>query len=101
MEESALDNILDSVLRRAALTDALNKIDIDYDKYVLAMDTPGSTDRNGYIDAIRRENIEYFVQKIKAADTSDNLSIPVQFVTKHELQLNCLHFYHLLSFRGG
>ena len=81
MEESALDNILDSVLRRAALTDALNKIDIDYDKYVLAMDTPGSTDRNGYIDAIRRENIEYFVQKIKAADTSDNLSIPVQFVT--------------------
>jgi hypothetical protein len=37
VEESALDNILDSVLKRAALTDALNEIEIDYAKYEAAI----------------------------------------------------------------
>ena len=81
LEESALDNILDSVLRRAALTDALTEIGVDYNKYVAAMDNLASPDRNGYIDALRKANVEYFVQKIAEADEKDNLSAPFNLVT--------------------
>ena len=81
LEESALDNILDSVLKRAALTDALAEINIDYEKYVAAIDNLASPDRNGYIDALRKANIEYFVKQLADADTKDDFSKPFNLVT--------------------
>jgi hypothetical protein len=81
VEESALDNILDSVLKRAALTDALKEIDIDYAKYEAAINNPSSPDRGAYIDAIRKANVEYFMAEIEKADNEKKLSKPVQFVS--------------------
>ena len=81
VEESALDNILDSVLKRAALTDALKELGIDYEKYEVAINNTASPDRNAYIDAIRKANVEYFMAEIEKADDENKLSKPVQFVS--------------------
>ena len=78
VEESALNNILTSVLKRAALTDALTAIGIEYDKYAMAMENTASPDRNGYIDAIRKANVSYFVQQLANTDAA---SKPVQLVS--------------------
>ena len=101
VEESALDNILTSVLKRAALTDALKAIDIEYDKYAAAMENAGSPDRNTYIDAIRKANIAYFIQQLSAADSKGDLSKPVQLVTTSDASSAVSEFVKFIQSAEG
>ncbi len=101
VEESALDNILTSVLKRAALTDALDKIGIEYDKYAMAMETAGSPDRNTYIDAIRKANVSYFVQELEKADAKNDLSKPVQLVTTADASAAVSEFVKFIQSAEG
>ena len=101
VEESALDNILTSVLKRAALTDALSVIDIDYNKYVAAIENAASPDRNGYIDAIRKANIAYFVKELEKADTDNNLSKPLQLVTTSDASAAVSEFSKFIQSAEG
>jgi len=101
VEESALDNILSSVLKRAALTDALNAIDIDYNKYEAAMENTASPDRNGYIDAIRKANIAYFAKELEKADVDNNLSDPFQIVTTSDASALVIEFSKFIQSKEG
>ena len=101
VEESALDNILSSVLKRAALTDALKEVNIDYDKYVAAINNTSSPDRGAYIDAVRKANIVYFMAEIAKADTDKNLSSPVQFVSTTDASAAVAEFVKFIQSAEG
>ena len=78
VEESELDNILTSVLKRAALTEALKPLDIDYAEYVreVGNKTNKGTD---FIDKMRNQ---YAVDFIAALADSSAQPTPLNFVTK-------------------
>ena len=102
VEESALDNILSSVLKRAALTDALKEINIDYDKYVAAINSASSPDKNTYIDAMRKANVEYFMAEIAKADTENKLAVdPVQFVSTTDASAAVSEFVKFIQSAEG
>jgi len=90
VEESALDNILASVLKRAALTEALAKIDITYEDYIkeTGNSSPKGTE---YIKALRFENRSYLSEQLAEANatydpmtlfTKENASAAVQEFVK-------------------
>lgn len=101
VEESALDNILNSVLKRAALTDALKELGIEYAKYEAAINNPSSLDRNAYIDAIRKENVEYFMIELENADTEKKLSKPVQLVSTNDASAAVSEFVKFVQSKEG
>ncbi|MBQ3490222.1 MAG: hypothetical protein IJA86_06510 [Clostridia bacterium] len=69
--ESGLDDILSSVLARAALTAALDEIDIDYDKYLVAM-AGSSQDKTTYSDALRKANAVFFANELAKANARND-----------------------------
>ena len=78
MEESALDDILASVLKRAALTDALKALDIDYDDYVKQV-AASSVTGVAYMQKLRNgENLSYFIEQLQKAGAVPD---PLNFLT--------------------
>ncbi len=69
VEPSELDNILTSVLKRAALTEALTALNIDYDEYVKET---GNNSSKGveYIRALRNSNMAYLISELHNAGAS-------------------------------
>jgi len=76
VEETELNNILASVLKRAALTDALKPLDIDYDEYVKGLE---GTKASEYIEKVRTAYMEFFISELAKTDAA---SKPLNFVAK-------------------
>ena len=76
VEEKALDNILTSVLKRAALTEALAKLDITYEEYIKETTGTPSSKGQDYIRALRAEYMVYLMSELaKTENAFENLDI--------------------------
>ena len=71
VEESELDNILASVLKRAALTEALAALDISYDDYIKET-TNGTNTGIEYSKALRAANLRYLIAELVKAEAPKN-----------------------------
>jgi hypothetical protein len=77
VEESELDNILSSVLKRAALTEALAELGISYDEYI--KETSNGTSKGvEYIKSLRAANLRYLIAELAKTDAPSTL---LDFVT--------------------
>lgn len=80
VEETELDNVLQSVVKRAALTEALNALGIDYNSYLKEVSNATVVSATGleYIQKLRASYITYLISELeKAGATSEEL----KFVT--------------------
>ena len=77
VEESELDNILASVLKRAALTEALAALGINYDDYIKET-TNGTNAGIEFIKSLRAANLRYLVSELAKTDAPYS---PVDFIT--------------------
>ncbi|MBQ2989527.1 MAG: hypothetical protein IJD59_10520 [Clostridia bacterium] len=80
VEPSSLDNILTSVLKRAALTaalDSLTDVEVTYDEYVKEAALASSKGIE-YIRALRKAYMPYLISELAKTDASYN---PLDFVT--------------------
>ena len=80
VEETELDNVLQSVVKRAALTEALNALGIDYNSYLKEVTNAAVVSATGleYIQKLRASYITYLISELeKAGATSEDF----KFVT--------------------
>ena len=77
VEPSSLDNILTSVLKRAAMTEALSALGINYDDYVKEV-TNSSAKGTEYIRAFKDAYKTYLVAELAKTDAAKN---PLDIVT--------------------
>ena len=80
VEETELDNVLQSVVKRAALTEALNALGIDYNSYLKEVSNASVVAATGleYIQKLRASYMTYLISELeKAGATSEEF----KFVT--------------------
>ena len=76
--DSELDNMLDDILRRAALTEAFEPVGIDFDEYERSYGTPSGT-------ALRVQFKSYYISYFMDLLDQENISNdPLNFITKGE-----------------
>ena len=98
VEPSELDNILTSVLKRAALTAALDQLNISYDDYIKETTPNLSSKGMEYVRALRKLYMPYLISELNAAGATGTA---FDFVTNKNATVAAQEFVKFAQSKEG